>query len=138
MMRLLKSVTLAATVVLMSGCLTEPKARIDSFTYEMEPDQSRITTGVTVAALFSDISFLGQALIPNQCYRASSKLTADGFTLIVNVDITPTGSTTCNQQAAGIRYTGVIQNLPKGTYTVRIIQNVGGVGTTEFNEAVKL
>jgi hypothetical protein len=138
MMKTLTRAVVAALLMTMAGCLTEPKPLIDQFTWESVDNQNDITDGVTIAALFSDISFLGQVKTPTQCYRVTSKLTTSGMTLTVNIDVTNPGSTNCNQQPGGVRYTGVIQNLAKGTYTVHIIQNVSGVGTTEFTQTVKL
>jgi hypothetical protein len=130
--------TIAALAFMVAGCFTEPKPLIDEFTWESVENQTDITEGVTVAAFFRDISFLGQVKTPTVCYSATSKLTVDGSNLTVNVDITPSGSTTCAQTPGGVRYTGVIRNLSSGTYHVRIVQNVSGVGTTEFNETVEL
>jgi hypothetical protein len=138
MTRLLKRAALAAMLMAMAGCITEPQPLIDSFTWESVENQNDITEGVTIASLFSDISFLGQAKTPTQCYRVTSKLAVDGFTLNVTIDITNPGSSNCNQLPGGVRYTGVIQNLSAGTYTVHIIQTMTGVGTTEYTQTVKL
>jgi hypothetical protein len=138
MTKFLRGAALGAMLVIMSGCLTEPGPKIDTFTWQVEPDPNEIVEGVTIAALFSDISFLGQTKTPTQCYRATSKLTVDGSTLTVNINIENSGATNCNQQPAGVRYSGSIQNLSPGTYTVHIIQNVSGVGVTEYNQSVKL
>jgi len=129
---------LAALAFAVAGCVTEPKPLLDEFTWESVESQSDITEGVSIAAFFRDISFLGQVKTPTLCYSVTSRLAVDGGTLTLNIDITSSGSGTCTQQAGGVRYTGVVRNLPSGTYTVHIIQNVGGVGTTEFNETVKL
>lgn len=128
---------MAALLVTVGGCITEPKPLIDEFTWEVVENQSDITEGVTIAALFSDISFLGQAKTPTLCYRVTSKLATNDFALTVNIDVEATGSGNCNQQPGGVRYTGVVRNLSSGTYTVRVIQNVGGV-VQEFTKEVKL
>jgi hypothetical protein len=130
--------TIWALAFVLAGCLTEPKALIDDFTWESVENQNDITEGVSIAAFFRDISFLGQVKTPTRCYRATSRLGVDGLTLTLNIDISPSGSGTCSQQPGGLRYTGVVKNLSAGTYTVHIIQNVSGVGTTEFTETVKL
>jgi hypothetical protein len=121
-----------------AGCFTEPKPLIDEFTWEAVENQNDITEGVTIAAFFSDISFLGQVKTPTLCFSATSRLTVDGNNLTLNVDLVSSGSGTCTQQAGGVRYTGVVRNLSSGTYNVHIIQTVSGQGTTEFNETVKL
>jgi hypothetical protein len=139
MLKMLQGAATAAMLLTtMTGCLTEPKPLIDQFTWESVDNQNDITEGVTIAALFSDISFLGQVKTQTQCYRATSNLTTSGTIITVTIDVTNSGSTNCNQAPGGVRYTGVIQNLSAGTYTVRIIQNVSGVGTTEFVQNVKL
>jgi hypothetical protein len=137
-MNLLKRAALAAMLVTMAGCITEPKPLIDQFTWESVDNQTDITEGVTIAAFFSDISFLGQVKTPTQCFHPMSSLAVDGSTLTVNIEITNSGSSNCNQQPGGVRYTGVVRNLATGTYTVKIIQNVSGVGTAEFTKEVKL
>ena len=129
---------IAAFAFTVAGCFGEPKAIIDEFTWESVENQNDITEGVTIAAFFRDISFLGQVKTPTLCYGVSSSLEADGSNLTLTIDITPSGSSTCSQQPGGVRYTGVVRNLSSGTYHVRIIQKVSGVGTTEFNETVEL
>jgi hypothetical protein len=121
-----------------AACFTEPKPLIDEFTWESVENQNDITEGVTIAAFFSDISFLGQVKTPTLCYSATSRLTTSGNDLTLNIDIVPSGSGTCTEQAGGVRYTGVVRNLSSGSYNVHIIQNVSGQGITEFNETVEL
>lgn len=140
----MKGVTRIVTAILVavaaSGCFlfTEPKPLIDAFTWEGIENQSEVTEGVTVAALFRDISFLGQVKTPTLCYSVGAKLEVNGTTLTVRVDLTSTGSGTCTQQAGGFRYSGSIQNLDPGTYTVRVIQKVTGQAEQEFTHTVKL
>lgn len=139
---LMKSLSRRAAIAVlaftMAGCFTEPKPLIDEFTWESVENQADVTEGVTIAAFFRDISFLGQVKTPTLCYSATSKLSVDGTNLTLTIDITPSGSTTCSQTPGGVRYTGVVRNLSSGTYHVRIIQKVTGVGTTEYNETVQL
>ena len=138
MMKNFKRVALAASLLVAGGCFTEPGPQIDEFTWEGVQNQADVTEGVTIAALFRDISFLGQAKTPTLCYGVTSALIVEGTTLTLNIDITSSGSGTCAQQAGGVRYTGVIRNLSRGTYTVHVIQKTGGVGTQEFTQEVKL
>jgi len=138
MKSLYRGMAVAALAFTVAGCFTEPKPLIDEFTWESVENQNDITEGVTIAAFFRDISFLGQVKTPSLCYSATSRLSVDGTNLTLNIDITSSGSGTCNQQPGGVRYTGVVRNLSSGTYTVHIIQNVSGQGITEFNETVKL
>ena len=129
---------IAALAFIVVGCFTEPEPLIDEFTWESVENQNDLTEGVTIAAFFRDLSFLGQVKTPTLCYGVASRLSVDGSNITLNIDITPSGSTNCSQQPGGVRYTGVVRNLSGGTYNVRIIQNVTGVGTTEFNETVVL
>jgi hypothetical protein len=138
MKNVFRRAAIAALAFTIAGCVTEPKALIDEFTWESVENQNDITEGVTVAAFFRDISFLGQVKTPTLCYSVTSHLAVSGNTLTLNIDVTSSGSGSCTQQAGGVRYTGVVKNLSSGTYTVHIIQNVSGVGVTEFNETVKL
>ena len=138
MKNLLRLAVLVALALPTAGCLTDPKPLIDEFTWEMVENQNDITEGVTIAAFFRDISFLGQVKTPTLCYSATSRLTVSGNNITLNIDITSSGSGTCSQQAGGVRYTGVVRNLASGVYNVKIIQAVSGVGTTEFNETVTL
>jgi hypothetical protein len=138
MKNLFRRAFFAALAFTIAGCVTEPKPLIDEFTWESVENQSDITEGVSIAAFFRDVSFLGQVKTPTLCYNVASRLNVEGNVLTLNIDITSSGSGTCTQQAGGVRYTGVVRNLSSGTYTVHIIQNVSGVGTTEFNETVKL
>jgi hypothetical protein len=122
-----------------NGCgLTEPGPILDEFSWEGVAVQDDITEGVTIAAFFGDISFLGQFKTPTLCYNIGSTLETNGNALTIRVDATATNQGTCGQAAGGFRYTGVVRNLSAGTYTVKIIQTVGGVGTTEFVQEVKL
>ena len=134
----LKRVALAASLVAVTGCFTEPGPLLDEFTWEGVTNQAEITEGVTIAALFRDISFLGQAKTPTLCYGVAANLSVDGTTVTLNVDITSSGSGTCAQTPGGVRYTGVVRNLAKGTYTVHIIQKTTGVGVQEFTQEVTL
>ena len=139
-MKLLRT-TAAATMILMgAGCgtFTDPKPQIDQFTWELLENQSEVTEGVNLVGFFSDISFLGEAKTPTRCYSASSSLQADGANIVIRVNIASSGSGTCGQQAGGVRYSGAIQNLGAGTYTVRVIQTVVGVGTQEFTQQITL
>ena len=134
-----RRLAVAALMLTAAGCFpTEPKPLVDEFTWESVPNQSDITEGVSIAGFFSDISFLGQAKTPTLCYSVSPRLVVEGTKVTVTIHIVSSGSGTCAQQAGGVRYTGVVRNLPKGTYEVHIIQDVRGVGTTEFTETVKL
>ncbi len=139
-MKALRLVTAAGALALIAGCdlFTEPKPLIDLFTWEMVDNEDEITEGVTVAALFGDISFLGQAKTPTLCYNVTPKLETSGNDITLRVDINSSGSGACAQQAGGVRYSGAVQNLSGGTYTVRVIQTVAGVGTQEFVQEVKL
>ena len=138
MMNLLKRAVLGASLIVAAGCFTEPGPIIDEFTWEGVDNQADITEGVTIAALFRDVSFLGQVKTPTLCYGVSSGLDVEGTTITINIDITSSGSGTCAQQVGGVRYTGVVRNLSKGTYTVHIIQNTSGVGKQEFTQDVTL
>lgn len=137
-----KILTLMAALLVMigaGGCgLTEPGPIIDQFTWEGVERQEDVTEGVTIAAFFGDISFLGQFKTPTLCYHIGSKLETNGNTLTIRVDAVAANQGTCGQTAGGFRYTGVVRNLSTGTYTVKIIQTVAGVGTTEFVQEVKL
>lgn len=137
-MNLFKRAAVAASLIAVTGCFTEPGPILDEFTWESVQNQSEITEGVTVAALFRDISFLGQAKTPTLCYGVTGDLVVEGTTINLTIDITSSGSGTCAQQAGGVRYSGAVRNLSKGTYTVHIIQNTGGVGKQEFTQEVKL
>ena len=136
-MRFLRRVAVLAVAFTVAACVTEPKPLIDEFSWQSLDNQD-FTESVGVAALFRDISFLGQVKTPTLCYGASSKLKVDGSTVTVTVTFTSSGSGTCGQQAGGVLYTGAVRNLTPGTYTVHIIQDVEGVGTTEFTDTVKL
>jgi hypothetical protein len=128
-----------AGLCLAAGCgITDPKPLVDEFSFERVENQSEITEGVSVAGFLADISFLGQAKTPTLCYGVSQKLASDGYKLTLTINIESTGSATCAQQPGGVRYTGIIRNLSKGTYTVRFIQNVVGVGTQEFTQEIRL
>jgi hypothetical protein len=139
-MKLLRLMAGAGVLFASAGCgiLTEPKPLIDQFTWESVDNQSDITEGVSIAGIFGDISFLGQVKTPTLCYSVTPKLDVDGSNITVRVDVLSSGSGTCAQQAGGVRYGGSVLNLGRGTYTVRIIQTVSGVGTQEFTEEVKL
>ena len=135
---LFKRVALAVSLLVVSGCFTEPGPVIDEFTWEGVTNPADVTEGVTIAAFFRDISFLGQAKTPTLCYGVTSSLTVDGRTLTLNIDITSSGSGTCAQQVGGVRYNGIVRNLEKGVYTVHIVQKISGVGTKEFTQDVTL
>jgi hypothetical protein len=139
-MKVLRTMAAAMLIALGSGCslFTGPQPLLDQFTWEMVDNQSDITEGVSIAALFGDISFLGQVKTPTLCYSVTSKLETDDFDITIRVDITASGSGTCAQQSGGVRYSGAVMNLSDGTYTVRIIQTVSGVGTQEFVQEVRL
>lgn len=139
-MKVLRVLAATTMIVLGAGCdlFTEPQPLIDQFTWEMVENENEITEGVTIAALFGDISFLGQAKTPTLCYSVTPELETDGFDITIRVNIAASGSGACAQQAGGVRYSGAVQNLGGGTYTVRIIQTISGVGTQEFVNDVKL
>lgn len=137
MKHLLKRATAVLLILTAAACVTELKPVIDEFTWQSIEDQN-FTEGVTISAFFRDISFLGNTKTPTLCYSATSKLSVSGNNVTITVDLTPSGSGTCAQQAGGVTYTGAVRNLSSGTYSVRIVQNVAGVGTTEFTETVKL
>jgi len=123
-----------------SGCdaITGPRPLIDQFTYEGVANPADIEEGVDIAGFSRAVNFLGQMKTPTLCYSLSSSLDVDGSTLTLNVDANPSGATNCAQTPGGFRYTGVIQNLDRGTYTVRITQRVAGQTPQEFSEEVKL
>jgi len=137
----MKSVSRRAAIAVlaftMAGCFTDPKPLVDEFTFQ-SLDNQNFTEGVSIAALFRDISFLGQVKTPNLCYAATVGLAVDGANVTLTVELNPTGSGTCNPQPGGVLYSGSVRNLRPGTYNVRIIQKVTGVGTTEYTETVKL
>ena len=128
----------AATLLLAGTGCTESKPLLDEFSWELVQNQADVTEGLSIAGFFGDINFLAAVKTPNLCYAVASSLDSDGTALTIHVNMTPSGSGTCAQQAGGVRYSGVIRNLSSGTYTVHIIQNVSGVGITEYNETVKL
>jgi hypothetical protein len=128
---------IAALAFTVAGCFTDPKPLIDEFTFQ-SLDNQNFTESVSIAALFRDISFLGQVKTPSLCYGATVGLKVDGPDVTVTIDLSPTESATCNQQPGGVQYSGSVRNLNPGTYNVRIVQNVTGVGTTEFAQTVKL
>ena len=138
-MRVIMRAFAAATLVLAgTGCVTDSKPLLDEFSWELVQNQADVTEGLSIAGFFGDINFLAAVKTPNLCYTVASSLDSDGTALTVHVNMTPSGSGTCTQQPGGVRYSGVIRNLGSGTYTVHIIQNVSGVGITEYNETVKL
>ena len=139
-MKLLRLMAGATLLLASAGCgiLTEPKPLLDQFTWESEQNPDNITEGVTIAALFGDISFLGQVKTPTLCYSVTPKLETDGSNIIIRIDVASSGSGACAQQAGGVRYGGSVLNLDPGTYNVRIIQTVTGVGTQEFTQEVTL
>ena len=120
-----------------AGCgITDPKPLIDEFTWEAVDDGGSIAEGVDMAGFFRDISFLGQVRTPTLCYSVASSLETSGNTLTVRIALNPTGSSTCAQTTGGFRYQGVIRNLERGTYTVRIIQTVKDQPPQEFTEDI--
>jgi len=138
-MKAMMRAALAATLLLAgTGCVTDSKPLLDEFSWELVQNQADVTEGLSIAGFFGDINFLAAAKTPTQCYNATGSLDSDGTALTVHISIAPTGSGTCTQQPGGVRYSGVIRNLASGTYTVHIIQNVSGVGITEYNETVKI
>lgn len=137
MKNVLRRATIAALAFAVAGCFSDPKPLIDEFTWQ-SLDNQNFTESVGVAALFRDISFLGQVKTPTLCYGATPRLQVDGTTVTVTIEFESSGSGTCAQQAGGVLYSGAVRNLNPGTYTVHIIQDVKGVGTSEFTDTVTL
>lgn len=139
-MKVLRLLAGATMLLTGAGCelFTEPKPLIDQFTWESVDNQNDITEGVSIAGIFGDVNFLGQVKTPTLCYSVTPTLETDGANITVRIDILASGAGTCTQQAGGVRYSGSVLNLGRGTYTVRIIQTVTGVGTQEFTQEVKL
>ena len=139
-MKLLRLMAGATMLMASASCeiFTAPKPLIDQFTWESVDNQDEITEGVTIAGILGDVNFFGQVKTPTLCYGVSPNLEVDGANIIIRVDITSSGSGTCSQQAGGVRYGGSVLNMARGTYTVRVIQTVSGVGTQEFVQEVKL
>ena len=122
------------------GCdlLTEPGPLIDEFAWEAEENASNITEGVDIAGIFSDVTFLGQVKTTNLCYSIASKLEVNGTDVTVRVTLTNTGSSNCTQTMGGFRYSGIVRNLPSGTYNVKIVQVVGTGAPVEFTKSVRV
>src|SRR5215212_10301822 len=120
MKRVMRAALVAALCSISACGITEPKPLLDEFSWESVENQAEVTEGVNIAGFFGDISFLGQAKTPTLCYSVASKLGVEGNTLTLTIDITASGSGTCTQQAGGVRYSGAIRSLGKGTYTVHI------------------
>lgn len=117
---------------------TEPGPLIDSFAWEAEENPSLIAEGVEIAGIFGDINFLGQVRTTNLCYSIASKLEVNGTDVTVRVTLTNSGSSNCTQTMGGFRYSGVVRNLPAGTYNMKIIQVVGTGAPLEFTKSVKV
>ena len=137
MKRLFRRTVIVALAFAAAGCFPDPKPLIDEFTWQSLDNQD-FTEGVSIAAFFRDISFLGQVKTPTLCFSATPTLSVSGSTVTVTVNLVSSGSGTCAQQAGGVLYSGAVRNLSRGTYTVHIISNVQGVGTTEVTETVVL
>lgn len=120
------------------GVLTEPGPIIDEFAWEAEENPANITEGVDIAGIFSSISFLGQVKTTNLCYSVASTLEVTGTDVTIRVTLTNSGSSNCNQTMGGFRYSGIVRNLPPGTYNVKIIQVVGTGAPVEFTKSIRV
>jgi hypothetical protein len=121
------------------GCgLTEPGPIIDEFAWEAEENPGNITEGVDIAGIFSSISFLGQVKTTNLCYSVASTLEVDGTDVTIRVTLTNTGSSNCNQTMGGFRYSGIVRNLPSGTYNVKVVQVVGTGAAQEVTKSIRV
>jgi hypothetical protein len=120
------------------GILTEPGPIIDEFAWEAEANPANITEGVDMAGVFASISFLGQVKTTNLCYSVASTLEVDGSDVTIRVTLTNSGAPNCNQTMGGFRYSGIVRNLPSGTYNVKLIQVVGTGAPTEVTKSIRV
>jgi hypothetical protein len=133
-------VLLVGLVFVSGGCggLTEPKPLLDEFNWSALENPNDIVESADVAAFFGDISIGGQFKTPTLCYSLGSKMSIVESTITVTVTAASSGSGNCAQQQGGFFYTGVIRNLPRGTYTVNITHVVVGGTTQTYTTTVKL
>lgn len=133
-------ILIAGIVFATGGCqgLTDPKPLLDQFSWNAIDNPDTVVEGADVAAFFGDISIGGQLKTPTLCYSLNSKMEIAAGTISITVTAAGSGSGACAQQQGGFFYTGVIRNLPRGTYTVNITHVVVGGTTRNYTETVKL
>jgi hypothetical protein len=132
---------LAALILLAApACsfITEPGPIIDEFAWEAEENPANITEGVDLAGLLGNITFLGQVKTTTLCYSVASKLEVAGTDVTIRVTLTNSGSSNCNQTMGGFRYSGIVRNLPSGTYNVTVVQVVGTGAPTEVTKSIRV
>lgn len=133
-------VLLAGLVFASGSCsgLTDPKPVLDEFNWSALDNPNDVVESADAAAFFSDISLGGQFKTPTLCYSLASKMELVSSTINVTITAASSGSGNCAQQQGGFFYTGVIRNLPRGTYTVNITHVITGAATQNYTKTVKV
>lgn len=136
------TITIVTTVVALwvaAGCsaVTDP-VEIDEFRWSPLADpETRVSVATSTSAL-SLLYIQGVLTTPSPCYGLSSDFQKDGEKLTLLIDARPTSGTNCDSGPGAFEYTGVITNLKRRTYDLRVVHDVQGGDGDEFNLTVSV